>query len=89
MNFTEIINAWIISFNPTESQRLLALNRFNICNGCEYKKLILTKPICSACGCPISKKIFSENQNPCPKGKWKDVDDEFFTKVKSESNRLL
>jgi ribosomal protein L37E len=89
MNFTEIINAWIISFNPNESQKELALNRAKICDGCEYKKLIVKKPICSACGCPISKKIFSENQNPCPKGKWKDVDDEFFTKLKSESKRLL
>jgi ribosomal protein L37E len=89
MKIAEIINAWIISFNPNEEQKTLALNRVNICDTCEYKKYVIKKPICSACGCPISKKIFSEKQNACPKGKWDDVDDEFFTKVKSESNRLL
>ena len=89
MNFNEIINAWIISFNPNESQKELALNRAKICDGCEYKKLIVKKPICSACGCPISKKIFSEKQNPCPKGKWKDIDDEFFMKLKSDTKKLL
>jgi ribosomal protein L37E len=89
MKIAEIINAWIISFNPNEEQKTLALNRVNICDTCEYKKYVIKKPICSACGCPLSKKIFSEKQNACPKGKWDDVDDEFFTKVKSESNRLL
>ena len=60
MNFAEIINAWIISINQNEEQKTLALNRANICNTCEYKKYVIKKPICSACGCPITKKIFSE-----------------------------
>lgn len=85
MDFTEIINAWIISINPNEEQKTLALNRANICDTCEYKKYVIKKPICSACGCPIEKKIFSEKQNPCPKGKWKDVDSKFFLKNKQKN----
>jgi hypothetical protein len=30
MKIAEIINAWIISFNPNEEQKTLALNRANI-----------------------------------------------------------
>jgi ribosomal protein L37E len=89
MKIAEIINAWIISFNPNEEQKTHALNRANICNTCEYKQYVIKTPICSACGCPISKKIFSEKQNACPKGKWKDVDDKFFTKLKSDTQKLL
>ena len=85
MNFAEIINAWIISINPNEEQKTLALNRANICNTCEYKKYVIKKPICSACGCPITKKVFSEKQNACPKGKWSDVDSKFFLKSKQKN----
>ena len=85
MNFAEIINAWIISINPNEEQKTLALNRANICNTCEYKKYVIKKPICSACGCPITKKVFSEKQNACPKGKWADVDSKFFLKSKQKN----
>ena len=82
MDFTEIINAWIISINPNEEQKTLALNRANICDTCEYKKYVIKKPICSACGCPITKKVFSEKQNACPKGKWADVDSKYFSENK-------
>ena len=85
MNFAEIVNAWIISFNPNEDQKILALNRSNICDTCEYKKYVIKKPICSACGCPISKKIFSEEQNPCPKKKWKEVDSKYFSEKKQKN----
>ena len=82
MNFAEIINAWVISINPNEEQKTLALNRANICNTCEYKKYVIKKPICSACGCPITKKVFSEKQNACPKGKWNDLDSKYFSENK-------
>jgi ribosomal protein L37E len=85
MNFAEIINAWIISINPNEEQKTLALNRANICDTCEYKKYVIKKPICSACGCPITKKVFSERQNACPKGKWNDVDSKFFSENKQKN----
>jgi ribosomal protein L37E len=85
MKIAEIINAWIISFNPNEEQKTLALNRVNICDTCEYKKYVIKKPICSACGCPLSKKIFSEKQNACPKGKWDDVDFKYFSESKQKN----
>ena len=85
MNFAEIINAWIISINPNEKQKTLALNRANICDTCEYKKYVIKKPICSVCGCPLSKKIFSEKQNACPKGKWDDVDFKYFSENKQKN----
>jgi ribosomal protein L37E len=85
MNLREIVNAWIISFNPTPEQKKLALDRANICDTCEYKTYVIKKPICSECGCPIGKKIFSQEQNPCPKKKWKEVDSKYFSENKQKS----
>ena len=30
--------------------------------------------ICEGCGCPINKKIFSKEINPCPMGYWIESD---------------
>ena len=34
---------------------------------------------------PLSKKIFSEKQNACPKGKWDDVDFKYFSENKQKN----
>ena len=66
---TEIFNAWKVSMNPTEDQRSIAESRLKICMKCEFKK---DQPVlhCSACGCPLNKKIYSKVSRSCPKDKW-------------------
>jgi hypothetical protein len=78
----EIVEAWIIANNPSEEQRLLSEKRLSVCDECPAKKEILKKAkwtyICIACGCPLSKKSFTNSYNPCPLGKFKDIDNEYF-----------
>ena len=74
MKIKEIIEAWTIANNPTTNQKRLAEARGEICDVCPSKKIKLKIPICKECGCPISKKIFTNTYNPCPLEKWGDVD---------------
>jgi hypothetical protein len=78
VDFKEIINAWIISFNPTESQKAQADSRLSVCLQCEKYSEILKKKkwsaVCGECGCPIEKKIYSNAFDPCPLDKWNVVD---------------
>lgn len=78
MDFKEIINAWIAANNPNEDIKILAEKRLEICKLCEHRKEILKKVewthVCGKCGCPVNKKIFSENYGACPVGKWDDLD---------------
>lgn len=73
-NISEIIVAWHRSHNPTPEQQKLAEHRATICDTCEYKefKTLYKNYACTACGCPISKKIYSPSPGPeaCPKAKW-------------------
>jgi len=70
----EIAAAWIHAYNPTPEQQRLAEERLEICDTCEYQKrsVITDSLICNACGCPISKKIFSPRPgiDACPHAKW-------------------
>jgi hypothetical protein len=76
MKFTdlgEIAIAWYRSANPTPEQQDLAIERLAICGACEFSKRTSVFDIykCSACGCPLHKKVFSSpGPNACPKGKW-------------------
>lgn len=73
-NISEIITAWHHARNPTPEQKELAEYRASICDTCEFKefKQLIRTHICSACGCPISKKVYSPVPGPeaCPKSKW-------------------
>lgn len=82
MNFREIINAWIISFNPTEKQKELAEIRGKICDECP-SKIVVTFAVCTECGCPVGKKIFTDTYNPCPLLKWKETDLPYFGERKN------
>ena len=81
INIGEIIDAWVISNNPSETQLNKSIERGNICNMCPSKKVITKHiqlaTICGECGCPISKKIFSLDYNPCPLKKWEEVDKKY------------
>lgn len=69
----EIAIAWKRAANPTEEQQAVAEQRLSICDACEHKdfrKLTRTF-ICGACGCPLSKKVYSpKGPEACPKAKW-------------------
>jgi hypothetical protein len=88
MNISEIVTAWITSFNPTDQQKKIAIERAEICFGCDRikTKSVLSKKlkVCGACGCPIDKKVFSQEYNPCPLKKWEDVDKKYISKVKTK-----
>jgi hypothetical protein len=92
MNFKQIIEAWIIAGNPTHIQKELAEARGKICDECPSKLIITEKlkigTICSECGCPIGKKVFTNDINPCPLGKWEDIDDKFFPKRKENKSLI-
>ena len=88
MNFKQIIEAWIIAGNPTDAQRVLAEERGKICDECPSKKVITEKldiaTVCGECGCPIAKKIFTNDYNPCPLKKWEQVDAEYYPNTKKK-----
>lgn len=69
----EIAVAWKRAANPTEEQQKNAEHRLSICDDCEHKtfsKLSRTF-ICGACGCPLSKKVYTpKGPEACPKNKW-------------------
>jgi len=92
-NFKEIFDAWVTSINPTQEQKELAQKRLDICKGCEYKKETVKgqkwSVICDACGCPLSKKVFSKLFNPCPKQKWGDVDVQFDLKLPKKDKKTI
>ena len=81
MDLVEIINSWTISFSPTETQKQKAIERLEICYGCDSLKTkkIFSKVIniCGECGCPLSKKVFSPEHNRCPLKKWEEIDTKF------------
>jgi ribosomal protein L37E len=70
----EIIVAWHRAFNPTPEQKEIAEYRASVCDTCEHKtfKELIRTHICGACGCPISKKVYSptSGKTACPKEKW-------------------
>ncbi len=84
-NVKEIITAWAISFNPDSRQGQLAKARLEICKDCPSAKHYIGVETCSDCGCPIKKKVFTDSYNPCPLGKWEDVDDSFFNAKKNKT----
>jgi hypothetical protein len=99
INFIEIFNAWKRSKNPTEIERANSQERLLICqgdadnSGCEHYTEILKKKswsaICGSCGCPINRKIFSMESEPCPKGKWKEVDAKYGKIIKIKDFRTI
>jgi hypothetical protein len=93
MDLIEIINAWKIAYNPSDTQYKLALERSSICDTCPSKKII-TKifklgVICVECGCPIEKKIYSIKENACPLGKWKNIDAKYFNNSQFKINKTI
>lgn len=73
MDFIEIAKSWLNSMNPTPELEEKANHRINICNSCEKRSHVESIDIfiCSGCGCPIKKKIYSpKGKDACPLKKW-------------------
>jgi hypothetical protein len=93
----EIAQAWIISAMPTPQQKKLAEARYDICTHCEYygeKRPIIGDEYCIDCNCPISKKIFTTTTHlteskSCPKDKWKDVEDLYWSDTQKSKKSIL
>jgi len=67
----QILEAWAVSFNPSDKQAEIAAKRLEVCDGCENKlKNRFGVFVCIECGCVLSKKAFTQAHNPCPIGKW-------------------
>lgn len=86
----EIVTAWIVSFNPSNEEKLLAEKRYEICFSCEHRaNNLLNIEVCKSCGCPLSKKIFTlKDQESCPLKKWDKVDVEF-REIKKNKYKLM
>ena len=72
--FEEIYKSWKAASNPTNEQDRIAKLRLAKCQNCEHHRHneMIDYYYCSACGCPISKKIFSPlpGKEVCPKSRW-------------------
>lgn len=92
-NYKEIFDSWVTSLNPNETQKKIAQERLDICKGCEYRKEmakgIKWSSLCVACGCPLSKKVFSPLFNPCPKQKWDQVDIKYSLKLIKKDKKTI
>jgi len=79
INIKDIVSAWAIAANPTEEERILSEKRYQICSTCDQRgKNKIGIETCKACGCPLSKKIFTLNdEDSCPLKKWDEVNSEF------------
>lgn len=93
MDYKEIIKAWMISFNPTKEQSMLAEERLKICNDCKFKQEIIKKngwsAVCGKCGCPLIKKSFSQTFNACPEKLWEKVDKKYINVLDTKNNNTI
>ena len=83
---SEIAKAWIVAANPNPLQKELAEKRYTLCKGCEHfgqSHPILGYEYCKPCGCPISKKIFSQELDACPEHIWLEIEKPYFKSKKS------
>lgn len=92
-NPLEIINAWITAANPNETQTQLAKERLNVCMSCDFRKEFIHNKewsaLCGACGCPIKKKIFTDQYGSCPKNKWNELEDKYKSILKEKRKSLI
>lgn len=95
LDFKEILNAWYNVVNHTPEQKILADKRFDICLKCPSKKEILEGKEwslkCGECGCPLKAKVYTKKtylhkDGSCPLNKWKEIEMEHLSNVKSIKN---
>jgi hypothetical protein len=93
IDYKEIFDAWKTSLNPTPEQEELAQKRLGVCLGCDFRKEVLKgvkwSAYCGDCGCPLNKKVFSKNFNPCTQKKWFDVDSKYIEPTIDKNSSTL
>jgi hypothetical protein len=81
-NLFKILEAWETANNPTETEVKIAHLRAEICDTCPSKVEIIKNKswsyVCGECGCPLSKKIYTQYNRQCPLGKWSELDSIYF-----------
>lgn len=70
MSVRDIVLSWIRARYPTSAEATRAIARFDICASCDQRGTVAGVLVCKQCGCPLDKKVFSENG--CPLNKWTD-----------------
>jgi hypothetical protein len=83
---SEIAKAWIVAAKPSPIQKELAEKRYNICKECTHygkSRPITGDEYCMDCLCPLSKKVFSQNFDACPKHHWLEVEKSYFKNEKT------
>lgn len=95
LDFKEILNAYYNVVIHTPEQKILADKRFGICLKCPSKKEILEGKEwslkCGECGCPLKAKVYTKKtylhkDGSCPLNKWKEIEMEHLSNVKSIKN---
>ena len=92
-NIGEIIKAWITANNPSELEKQLAEERLEICMTCEFRKEIIHNKewsaLCGKCGCPLNKKIFTDQYGSCPLNKWELIEDKYKLHLKKKNKTII
>ena len=92
-NISEIVKAWVTAANPNDVQRELAEERLDICMKCEFRKEVIHNKewsaLCGKCGCPISKKIFTDQYGSCPLNKWNLIEDKYKLHLKKKNKSII
>lgn len=92
-NFIEIVNAWITAANPNEMEAELAKERLNICMSCNFRKEVIHKKkwsaVCGKCGCPIQKKIFTNEYGSCPLNKWEEIEKKYIKNLAIKEKSII
>jgi hypothetical protein len=94
-NIKEIVKAWITAANPSPEQVTLAEKRYEICSKCDLFGVrdITKDKYCKSCGCPLNKKIFSNNFDACPHHYWLEIEKEhksiLISNEKKKTNTLI
>lgn len=92
-NPIEIFKAWVIAANPSKEQKELAEARMNICLKCDFRKEIIHNKkwstICGRCGCPLQKKVFTDEYGTCPLQKWNSIEEEYIKNLKVKSKTII
>lgn len=71
----EIAVAWKRAAKPTPEQAAVADARLAVCATCAFRTYseVIHTFTCSACGCPLNKKVFSpKGPDACPEGRWSE-----------------
>jgi hypothetical protein len=92
-NISEILKAWVTAANPNDVQRELAEERLDICMKCEFRKEVIHNKewsaLCGKCGCPISKKIFTDQYGSCPLNKWDIIEGKYIIHLKKKNKSII